>query len=50
MEGKRLEMPKDRPPIWSRLATHCWEAEPHLRPSFAQLEETLKSAEHEADR
>ena len=50
MEGKRLEIPSDCAPIWSELATRCWEAQPHLRPNFSQLEEKLKSAEREADR
>lgn len=48
MEGKRLEMPTDCAPIWSTLAMRCWEAKPHLRPTFAQLEKELQSAEDDA--
>jgi serine/threonine protein kinase len=48
MDGKRLEMPPGCAPVWSSLATRCWEAEPHLRPTFAQLEEELKLAEDDA--
>lgn len=50
MEGKRLEMPTDCPPVWSALANRCWDSQPHLRPTFAQLEEEFKNAEEEARR
>ena len=49
MNGKRLEMPQGTAPLWCALAGLCWESEPRLRPSFAQLEEVLMAAEAEVE-
>jgi hypothetical protein len=42
-EGKRPAVPKDCNPLWSRLMVKCWDKRPEKRPSFKEIEETLKN-------
>ncbi|MCD7456362.1 Serine/threonine-protein kinase edr1 [Datura stramonium] len=36
-QNKRLEIPKELDPIVARIIWECWQTDPSLRPSFAQL-------------
>ncbi|OIT39610.1 PREDICTED: serine/threonine-protein kinase EDR1 [Nicotiana attenuata] len=36
-QNKRLEIPKELDPIVARIIWQCWQTDPNLRPSFAQL-------------
>lgn len=36
-QNKRLEIPKELDPIVARIIWECWQTDPNLRPSFAQL-------------
>nr|UPW27189.1 serine/threonine-protein kinase EDR1 [Allium cepa] len=42
-QEKRLEIPKEVDPMVARIILQCWQTEPSLRPSFAQLTTALKS-------
>jgi serine/threonine protein kinase len=39
--GYRMEKPELMPENISRLMTDCWKTEPHQRPTFSQLTESL---------
>ncbi|KAK9292058.1 hypothetical protein L1049_020012 [Liquidambar formosana] len=41
-QNRRLEIPKDVDPLVARIILECWQTEPNLRPSFAQLTVALK--------
>ncbi|OAY44153.1 serine/threonine-protein kinase EDR1 [Manihot esculenta] len=41
-QNRRLEIPKDVDPLVARIIIECWQTEPNLRPSFAQLAVALK--------
>ncbi|KAF2287915.1 hypothetical protein GH714_003184 [Hevea brasiliensis] len=41
-QNGRLEIPKDVDPLVARIITECWQTDPNLRPSFAQLAVALK--------
>ncbi|KAI0524930.1 hypothetical protein KFK09_004320 [Dendrobium nobile] len=42
-QNRRLEIPNEVDPLVSRIIWECWQMEPSLRPSFAQLTTALKS-------
>ncbi|XP_020571165.1 serine/threonine-protein kinase EDR1-like [Phalaenopsis equestris] len=42
-QNRRLEIPNEIDPLVSRIIWECWQMEPSLRPSFAQLTTALKS-------
>ncbi|XP_020693569.1 probable serine/threonine-protein kinase SIS8 isoform X1 [Dendrobium catenatum] len=41
-QNKRLDIPQEVDPLVSKIITDCWESDPNLRPSFAQLLPHLK--------
>ncbi|KAK8936649.1 Serine/threonine-protein kinase EDR1 [Platanthera zijinensis] len=40
-QNRRLEIPSEVDPLVARIIWECWQTEPSLRPSFAQLSTTL---------
>ncbi|XP_042386948.1 serine/threonine-protein kinase EDR1-like isoform X1 [Zingiber officinale] len=42
-QNQRLEIPKEVDPLVARIIWECWQMDPSLRPSFAQLTTVLKS-------
>ncbi|ONK60486.1 uncharacterized protein A4U43_C08F18990 [Asparagus officinalis] len=42
-QDRRLDIPKEVDPLVARIILECWQTEPSLRPSFAQLMTALKS-------
>ncbi|KAA3477476.1 serine/threonine-protein kinase EDR1-like [Gossypium australe] len=41
-QNRRLEIPEDIDPMVAQIIRECWQTEPHLRPSFAQLMSRLR--------
>ncbi|XP_031249412.1 serine/threonine-protein kinase EDR1 [Pistacia vera] len=41
-QNRRLDIPKEVDPLVARIIWECWQTEPNLRPSFAQLTVALK--------
>ncbi|XP_006475934.1 serine/threonine-protein kinase EDR1 isoform X3 [Citrus sinensis] len=41
-QNRRLEIPDDIDPAVAQIIRDCWQTEPHLRPSFAQLMSRLR--------
>ncbi|GLT76180.1 hypothetical protein SLA2020_478550 [Shorea laevis] len=41
-QNRRLDIPKEVDPLVARIIWECWQTEPNLRPSFAQLATALK--------
>lgn len=41
-QNRRLDIPKDLDPLVGRIIWECWQTDPNLRPSFAQLTVALK--------
>ncbi|PNY12824.1 serine/threonine-protein kinase CTR1-like protein [Trifolium pratense] len=41
-QNRRLEIPKEVDPLVARIIWECWQQDPNLRPSFAQLAAALK--------
>ncbi|ESW16785.1 hypothetical protein PHAVU_007G184600 [Phaseolus vulgaris] len=41
-QNRRLEIPKEVDPLVGRIIWECWQQDPNLRPSFAQLTVALK--------
>ncbi|OMO86600.1 hypothetical protein COLO4_21056 [Corchorus olitorius] len=41
-QNRRLEIPEDVDPTVAQIIRECWQTEPHLRPSFAQLMSRLR--------
>ncbi|KAI3515152.1 hypothetical protein L1887_13904 [Cichorium endivia] len=41
-QNRRLDIPKDADPLVGRIIWECWQTDPNLRPSFAQLTVALK--------
>ncbi|OMO96432.1 hypothetical protein COLO4_15253 [Corchorus olitorius] len=41
-QNRRLEIPKEVDPLVARIIWECWQTEPNLRPSFAELTVALK--------
>ncbi|XVF48661.1 hypothetical protein PTKIN_Ptkin03bG0207900 [Pterospermum kingtungense] len=41
-QNRRLDIPEDVDPTIAQIIRDCWEKEPHLRPSFAQLMSRLR--------
>lgn len=42
-QKRRLEIPKEVDPLVAQIIWECWQTDPNLRPSFAQLNVALKS-------
>ncbi|XP_074311487.1 serine/threonine-protein kinase EDR1 isoform X2 [Silene latifolia] len=42
-QNRRLDIPKELDPLVARIIWECWQSDPNLRPSFAQLCVALKS-------
>ncbi|KAJ0981683.1 hypothetical protein J5N97_009938 [Dioscorea zingiberensis] len=42
-QDRRLEIPKEVDPLVARIIWQCWQTDPNLRPSFAELTTALKS-------
>ncbi|XP_010041776.2 serine/threonine-protein kinase EDR1 [Eucalyptus grandis] len=42
-QNRRLEIPKEVDPLVGKIIWECWQTEPNLRPSFAELCVALKS-------
>ncbi|KAJ6928937.1 hypothetical protein NC652_012947 [Populus alba x Populus x berolinensis] len=40
-QNRRLEIPKEVDPLVARIICECWQTDPNLRPSFAELAVTL---------
>nr|ABK96722.1 unknown [Populus trichocarpa x Populus deltoides] len=36
-QNRRLEIPKEVDPLVARIIWECWQTDPNLRPSFAEL-------------
>ncbi|XP_021773083.1 serine/threonine-protein kinase EDR1-like [Chenopodium quinoa] len=45
-QNRRLDISKELDPLVARIILECWQTEPNLRPSFAQLCVALKSLQH----
>ncbi|KAL8136326.1 hypothetical protein V2J09_002327 [Rumex salicifolius] len=45
-QDRRLEIPKEIDPLVARIIWECWQTDPNLRPSFAQLCVALKPLRH----
>ncbi|KNA14796.1 hypothetical protein SOVF_104290 [Spinacia oleracea] len=45
-QNRRLDISKEVDPLVGRIIWECWQTEPNLRPSFAQLCVALKSLQH----
>ncbi|KAJ4956208.1 hypothetical protein NE237_012991 [Protea cynaroides] len=41
-QNRRLDIPKELDPLAARIIWECWQTDPNLRPSFAQLTTALK--------
>ncbi|MQL93715.1 hypothetical protein Taro_026372 [Colocasia esculenta] len=41
-QNRRLDIPKELDPLVARIIWQCWQTDPSLRPSFAQLTSALK--------
>ncbi|PIN25655.1 Tyrosine kinase [Handroanthus impetiginosus] len=41
-QNRRLDIPKEVDPVVARIIWECWQTDPNLRPSFAQLSVALK--------
>ncbi|MED6120786.1 Serine/threonine-protein kinase edr1 [Stylosanthes scabra] len=41
-QNRRLDIPKEVDPVVARIIWECWQQDPNLRPSFAQLTAALK--------
>ncbi|XP_042517650.1 serine/threonine-protein kinase EDR1-like [Macadamia integrifolia] len=41
-QNRRLDIPKEVDPVVARIIWECWQTDPNLRPSFAQLTTSLK--------
>uniref|UniRef100_A0A0E0CVH2 non-specific serine/threonine protein kinase n=1 Tax=Oryza meridionalis TaxID=40149 RepID=A0A0E0CVH2_9ORYZ len=44
-QDKRLDIPKEIDPLVARIIWECWQKDPNLRPSFAQLTSALKTVQ-----
>ncbi|GMI84991.1 ENHANCED DISEASE RESISTANCE 1 [Hibiscus trionum] len=44
-QNRRLEIPKELDPLVARIIWECWQTDPNLRPSFAELMVALKPLE-----
>ncbi|XP_057977946.1 serine/threonine-protein kinase EDR1 isoform X2 [Malania oleifera] len=45
-QNRRLDIPKEVDPLVARIIWECWQLDPNLRPSFAQLAVALKPLQH----
>ncbi|GLT57609.1 hypothetical protein SLA2020_305700 [Shorea laevis] len=46
-QNRRLEIPDNVDPAVAQIIRECWQTEPHLRPSFAQLMFQLRHLQHQ---
>ncbi|GLT97276.1 hypothetical protein SLE2022_148490 [Rubroshorea leprosula] len=46
-QNRRLEIPDNVDPAVAQIIRECWQTEPHLRPSFAQLMCQLRHLQHQ---
>jgi tRNA A-37 threonylcarbamoyl transferase component Bud32 len=44
-QDRRLDIPKEIDPLVARIIWECWQKDPNLRPSFAQLTSALKTVQ-----
>lgn len=44
-QDRRLDIPKEIDPLVARIIYECWQKDPNLRPSFAQLTTALKTVQ-----
>ncbi|KAM0826784.1 hypothetical protein ACQ4PT_068637 [Festuca glaucescens] len=44
-QDRRLDIPKEIDPLVARIIWECWQKDPNLRPSFAQLTTALKTVQ-----
>jgi len=44
VEGKRLETPKDMPAAYATVMCKCWQQDPKMRPTFAEVVKELQDA------
>ncbi|WVZ55541.1 hypothetical protein U9M48_006188 [Paspalum notatum var. saurae] len=44
-QDRRLDIPKEVDPLVARIIYECWQKDPNLRPSFAQLTSALKTVQ-----
>ncbi|CAM0871381.1 unnamed protein product [Alopecurus aequalis] len=44
-QDRRLDIPKEIDPMVARIIWECWQKDPNLRPSFAQLTTALKTVQ-----
>uniref|UniRef100_A0ACD5WSL1 Uncharacterized protein n=1 Tax=Avena sativa TaxID=4498 RepID=A0ACD5WSL1_AVESA len=44
-QDRRLDIPKEVDPLVARIIWECWQKDPNLRPSFAQLTTALKTVQ-----
>ncbi|KAK3150545.1 hypothetical protein QOZ80_3AG0234590 [Eleusine coracana subsp. coracana] len=44
-QDRRLDIPKEVDPLVARIIFECWQKDPNLRPSFAQLTSALKTVQ-----
>ncbi|TVU48318.1 hypothetical protein EJB05_07951 [Eragrostis curvula] len=44
-QDRRLDIPKEIDPLVARIIFECWQKDPNLRPSFAQLTSALKTVQ-----
>ncbi|MFQ6627447.1 hypothetical protein Gotur_004995, partial [Gossypium turneri] len=42
-QNRRLDIPKELDPLVARIIWQCWQTDPSLRPSFAELTVALRS-------
>ncbi|XP_042518671.1 protein STRUBBELIG-RECEPTOR FAMILY 5-like [Macadamia integrifolia] len=45
--NQRLEIPKGLDPQWTSIIESCWHSDPHCRPTFQELLETLKDLQRQ---
>ncbi|KAJ8452509.1 hypothetical protein Cgig2_000098 [Carnegiea gigantea] len=45
-QNRRLDIPKELDPLVARIILECWQPDPNMRPSFAQLCVALKSLQN----
>ncbi|XP_057957359.1 mitogen-activated protein kinase kinase kinase 1-like isoform X2 [Malania oleifera] len=45
--NQRLEIPKEADPQWVSIIESCWHSEPHCRPTFQELLESLKDLQRQ---
>ncbi|KAJ4957448.1 hypothetical protein NE237_024559 [Protea cynaroides] len=49
-QNRRLDIPEEVDPTVAQIISDCWQSDPNLRPSFAQLMYRLKHLQHLAEK